>query len=137
MKRIINVFVDTNVIVSSILYPNSLPKLAILKATTEPYRLFTSVYCINELAEVFKKKFPNMLDRMDEFLLYDLDDITVVNTFINSVEEEKLLRDPNDREVLRGAIVSNADILLTGDKDFIDSDISNPKIHNPKSFIEL
>ena len=36
---------------------------------------------------------------------------------------EKQIRDINDRPILRAAIEAKADILLTGDKDFLDSGV--------------
>ena len=41
-------------------------------------------------------------------------------------ESEQLVRDKDDRLILRAAINTGADILLTGDKDFLESDVKNP-----------
>jgi len=37
---------------------------------------------------------------------------------------------------LASAIESNADLLITGDKDFDDIGIKKPKIMNPKKYID-
>ena len=42
---------------------------------------------------------------------------------------ENEIRDVKDRPILRAAIFANADILLTGDKDFLDA---RAKIEKPK-----
>ena len=52
-------------------------------------------------------------------------------------EEENQIRDPNDRPLLRAAIKYEADIFLTGDKDFLESGVQNPKIISVSDFLEL
>ena len=46
------------------------------------------------------------------------------------------IRDKDDKKVLYSAIISEADILLTGDKDFSDVEIEKPEILTPKEFLE-
>ena len=43
----------------------------------------------------------------------------------------------NDRPLLRAAIKYGADIFLTGDKDFLESGVQNPKIMSVSDFLEL
>ena len=50
---------------------------------------------------------------------------------------EKQIRDINDRPILRAAIEAKADILLTGDKDFLDSGVKNPMILTPAEFLNI
>ncbi len=49
---------------------------------------------------------------------------------------EKHIRDVKDRPILRAAIDAKADILLTGDKDFLESRVITPKIMTPSEFLE-
>ena len=42
----------------------------------------------------------------------------------------------NERPILRAAQNAKVDVLLTGDKDFLESGVVNPKILDPASFIE-
>lgn len=44
----------------------------------------------------------------------------------NTLEDK--IRDVNDRPILRADLNAKADILLTGDKDFLESGIDTPKI---------
>ena len=39
---------------------------------------------------------------------------------------EKLIRDAKDQPILSAAIVSDVDIILTGDKDFLSLDMEHP-----------
>ena len=47
-----------------------------------------------------------------------------------------VIRDADDEKVLYSAIISDVDILLTGDKDFSDVDIERPEILTPHEFLE-
>lgn len=42
-----------------------------------------------------------------------------------------------DTNILRAAINANADVLLTGDKDFLESGIEYPQILTATEFLEL
>lgn len=55
------------------------------------------------------------------------------------VDEEFLgqLRDAKDIPVLSDAIYHGADILLTGDKDFLEADIETPQIISPAELLEF
>ena len=52
--------------------------------------------------------------------------------------EEKLgeVRDKKDIPVLSDALYNNVDILLTGDNDFLESEIKHPIIFSPKMLME-
>lgn len=52
----------------------------------------------------------------------------------DETDSESLIRDTADRPILRAAISANADILLTGDKDFLESGIDHPQILTPAQF---
>jgi hypothetical protein len=45
------------------------------------------------------------------------------------------MRDMMNRPRLRSAIVSGVDIILTGDKDFLESKIDHPRMVNPLDFL--
>lgn len=51
--------------------------------------------------------------------------------------EEAKIRDVKDKPILRAAIESKADILLTGDKDFLESGVDHPAIMTPAEFLRL
>jgi predicted nucleic acid-binding protein len=48
---------------------------------------------------------------------------------------EKLIRDKNDRPILRAAIFHKVDVIITGDKDFLEAGITNPKAMSAAEFI--
>ena len=45
------------------------------------------------------------------------------------------MRDTKDRPILRAALNANADVLLTGDKDFLESGLKKPKAMTPTEFL--
>ena len=53
------------------------------------------------------------------------------------MDEEAKIRDANDRPILRAAIMVGADIILTGDKDFLESGIERPLIVTPAEFLRI
>ena len=136
MEVKIRVFVDSNIIISSVLQPESTPFLACDKATKSPYSIYISDYCIDELYRVFHSKLPSKAFALDTFLFALIPYIEVVTVSDNELSEEKNIRDPKDRKVYRGAVEAGADILLTGDKDLLDAPIKNITIVSPREFLE-
>lgn len=50
---------------------------------------------------------------------------------------EKLIRDAKDQPILNAAIVSDVDIILTGDKDFSSLKMEHPKCMTVAQFFEI
>ena len=63
--------------------------------------------------------------------------ISVVSTPVKEYELENKIRDVMDKPILRAAIYANADVILTGDKDFLEADISCPQILTVAEFLKL
>ena len=62
--------------------------------------------------------------------------IEIVQVPPDEDDSEFLIRDAADRPILRAAIKVNADILLTGDKDFLEADIDYPQVLTLAQFLE-
>ena len=128
-------FVDTNIIISTILFPNG--KVAkVFSHILEKHTIIISSYTKEECFEVFEKKFPSKIEQLEIF--FDGINYEEFKTpeKINEKEYPKI-RDTNDLPVLVSAILSDADILLTGDKDFEDIKIDKPLIFTPSKYYEL
>ena len=89
-----------------------------------------------EKCEDYEEKLPNRLTALDRFLSIALLSLELVSTPTEEISLESQIRDINDRPILRAAIMAKADILLTGDKDFLESSIKHPKILTPAEFLE-
>jgi predicted nucleic acid-binding protein len=51
-----------------------------------------------------------------------------------SVEDEAAIRDIKDRPILRAAVKSDTDVLITGDRDFLESGLRHPILIKPQIF---
>ena len=124
---------DTNVLISVILFPNDRMNSLIYKATLD-YQLVLSSYIINELLAVTERKFPDKKKDIDRFLAglpYEL-----VYTPKEQNCELFNIRDVKDYPVLYSAIIEDVALFITGDNDFKDIEIDKPKIVTPSDFLE-
>ena len=129
------VLIDTNILISAALSNNGIPYQAFVKAVTYPNHGMICEQNIDEIRRIFNRKFPTKIQALESFLSLALLTIKIVPTPIEEHELESKIRDINDRPILRAAISAGADILLTGDKDFIESGIFNPKIMTATEFL--
>ena len=88
-----------------------------------------------EMQHVFMRKFPERIGTLNRFLDTAIQVLEVVTTPDSAVSSEILIRDKADRPILRAALAYNADIILTGDKDFLESGIIHPKCISPSDFL--
>lgn len=130
------VLIDTNVLISAALSANGVPFQAYVKAASYPNHGLICEQNVDEMKRIFNKKFPNRLSSLDKFLSVALMTLELVPIPIDEDISEIQIRDVNDRPILRAAIHAKADVLLTGDKDFIDSGLKCPMIMTPAEFIE-
>ena len=102
----------------------------------EKHTVIVSSYTKEEYTEVFEKKFPSKMNQLTIFF----DGINFEEfKSPEKIDEKKYpkIRDIKDLPVLVSAILSDADILLTGDKDFEDIKIDKPLIFTPSRYYEL
>lgn len=127
------IMIDTNVILSALLFPSERMNVLMDKVTRE-HQLVLSSFIVGELMEVTRRKFKNKVEAMDVFLSqlpYEL---------VYTPEQPKAglfeIRDENDYPVLYSAIVEDVDVFITGDKDFTEIDIERPEILTPSGFLQ-
>ncbi len=80
---------------------------------------------------VVRRKWPHKLAQIDAFLQHL--PYEIVRT-PDVLPEIPYIRDVDDSPVLATAMLSDADVLLTGDKDFSEVAIERPKIMTPAQF---
>lgn len=131
------VLIDTNILISAALSNKGKPYQAFIKAVSYPYRGLVCEQNIDELRRIFNRKFPKKLQALDNFLSLALLTLEVVPTPIETYTSEEMIRDANDRPILRAALYAKVDIILTGDKDFLESGLKNPQIMSAAEFIQL
>jgi putative PIN family toxin of toxin-antitoxin system len=131
------VLIDTNILISAALNPNSTPYKAFLKAVSNPNKGIICDQNMEELRRIFNRKFPQKISLLEHFLAIALQVVEVVPTPVDDVEDENKIRDVADRPILRAAVCESVDVLLTGDKDFLESGIANPKIVTASDFLAM
>ena len=129
-KNNMRILIDTNVLFSALLLPRSKPAKALLYVA-DNHEIVLCDRNIMELREILNKKSPKLLPDAEVLLtemLYEL---------IPAVDHaEKLIRDAKDQPILNAAIVSDVDIILTGDKDFLSLELERPKCMTVAQFFE-
>lgn len=129
------ILIDTNVLISAALSANGTPYQAYKKAAAYPNHGLICEQNVDELRRIFNKKFPSRLAALDKFLSAALLTLELVPVPVDEFASETQIRDVNDRPILRAAIAAKADVLLAGDKDFLESGVKNPAIMTPTEFI--
>lgn len=134
------VLIDTNVLISAALSVwgggGGTPFQAYVKAASYPNHGLICEQNVDEMKRIFNKKFPHRLAALDKFLSAALLMLELVPVPTDENALETQIRDVNDRPILRAAIKAKADILLTGDKDFLESGVKNPAIMTPAEFLK-
>ena len=131
------VMIDTNIFISAALFPHGRAAEALYKALVSPYEPVVCDYVIDELHRKFQEKFPDRAVELEAFLYNALSVFDVVPTPEEAVEAESMIRDPKDRPILRAALNAGADVFLTGDKDFLESAVEDPRILSVPDFLNL
>lgn len=129
--------IDTNIFISAALFPNGRAADAFYKALVPPFQPVVCDYVIGELHRKFQEKFPNRTVELEAFLYTALSVFDIVSTPEDVVEAEAKIRDPKDRPILRAALNAGADLFLTGDKDFLESSVTDPRIISVHDFLNM
>jgi len=127
--------IDTNILISAALFPNGKVSF-VLSHILESHKLIISSYSLVECKTVFARKFTDKMDILIAFLK-EID----FETYQTPTEIDRLkfpyIRDEKDLPILVSAILSDADILLTGDKDFQSIPHERPIIFTPSEYFDL
>ena len=94
-------------------------------------KIYVSQYVDDEFKRILNQKWSYRAEKI--YSMYRSLDFVFCSS---TTEIFGQLRDEKDLPVLSDAIYHGADILLTGDKDFFDSDIETPKIISPSKLLE-
>lgn len=134
MNQRVRTVIDTNVVVSGLLFPGSIPAQAILKAQSVTV-VASNAMRVELLAVFSRSRFDRYAKRADRLQL--------ASAFILATEEVwitlpiHICRDPRDNKFLEAAVYGNADAIVTGDKDLL---ALNPfrgiRILTPAAFLE-
>lgn len=130
------ILIDTNILISSVL-GHGTPFKAYIKAVTYPNQGIVCEQNVHEIRRIFNRKFPKRVPDMEKFLSLALQTLELVRVPNAPVLQEQAIRDEDDRPILRAAIKAQADIILTGDKDFLESGLEKPRMVTAAGFCEM
>ena len=122
------IMVDTNVIISAMLKKGSVPDL-VLSYACESCDLVLCDHIVDECYDVARKRFPQRLSVLDNIfakLRYEL--VPAPRT------GEMKMRDIKDQPILNAAVTYDIDIIISGDKHFLELEIERPEILTPSEF---
>ena len=109
--------VDTNVLVSAIVFSISVPRQAVKKVLHHGILLLSEA-TTNELKEVlFRAKFDRYVSREERMLF--LAQLASVAEFVPIVQLVRQCREPKDDKFLEVALNGRADLIITGDADLL------------------
>ena len=131
------VVIDTNVLFSAAYRIGSVPFQVLIKATESPYEGLVCTQSIDELRRKFTEKYPNRADEIEVFIDYLESSVEIIPIPDAEHPDEAKLRDPDDATILRAAIAAGAEILLSNDLDFLESDITSLKIVSIAQFYDM
>ena len=129
------VLIDTNILISAAYSKHGVPNQAYRKAVEPPYQAFVCEQTIEEFRRIYNRKFPDKVYAFESFIAAALSIITVIPVPLNPYDSEDLIRVADDRPIIRAAIQANVDVIVTGDKDFLESGLATPRIMTAAEFL--
>jgi len=125
------IMTDTNILFSSLLFPESRPSKALFHII-EHHELILCDYIISELRKVVSKKRPDLVSDIDVLMAklpYEL--------ISAPLQPSKLISDPKDHPILNAAIIADVDIIISGDKHFLELNMEHPKTMSVADYLNL
>ena len=124
------IMLDTNVLISAFVFGGKVRDVLIRLFETD-CELYVSEYVDDEFKRILDAKWTARAGKI--YYLYRSMDFVFCSSTSETLGH---LRDKKDVPVLSDAIYHGVDILLTGDKDFLDADIDKPQILAPSELFE-
>jgi predicted nucleic acid-binding protein len=125
------VMFDTSVIISAILLPESTSAEAFLKTGDLHFRLSLDDYIKSEVFAVFSRFFPEKTTAAEDFF----EGLTA--DFYDPEKDTDAIDFEGENSVYNSARRAKADILVTEDKELLESIIPHPRILTPAEFLRV
>lgn len=129
------ILLDTNILISTALFPDGVAARAYALALKTGH-VMVAEYSLDEMRTVAARKFPHHIAVIDVFIEAIVQNMQIVkHDRTNTTDDQIAIRDPKDWPIWQAARISKADILLTGDKDFLESGLEHPVIVSPADYL--
>jgi putative PIN family toxin of toxin-antitoxin system len=115
--------IDTSILVSSFLFPNSVPAQVLKLADKGIYDCYISAIILEELKRSLNNpKLRKSYHYSDSAIKIWCDDLLRITEVITKPLPEipPTCRDPNDEHVIAAAVAIGAERIVTGDRDLLD-----------------
>ena len=126
--------IDTNVLVSAALKPDSLQRTTFLLAITKPARLYVSRPIVEEYTDVLSR--PELAIRKG-LRLQLLQLIKNGSRLVSPARRLEVTSDPDDNIFVECADSARADFLITGNRKHFPPFWKSTKIITPREFVSL
>ena len=124
------IMLDTNVLISALIFGGQAGRLLSQLFLSE-HELLVSEYVDEEFQAKLQQKWPAKAEKV--YQCYR----TLNINFCKSTDKVLgHLRDEKDIPVLSDAIYNKVDLILTGDKDFLEANLTNPLVFSPSMLYE-
>ncbi|MBR1742656.1 MAG: putative toxin-antitoxin system toxin component, PIN family [Lachnospiraceae bacterium] len=124
------IMLDTNVLISAFVFGGPTKEL-LLKLLSKDYELYVSDYVDREFREKLELKWTEKGKKV-----YNLYRQLSFCFCESTTEQSGELRDVKDIPVLSDALYHRADIILSGDKDFLEAGLTHPMVYSPSMMRE-
>ena len=101
--------IDTNILISAALFPDSVPARAFMKAVSPPHDAVVCDYSLDEMRRVYNRKFPHKISDFERFLSLLTLSVEIVSTPEETGEDigdEQKIRVLNDRPIYLAALAA-------------------------------
>ena len=115
------VFVDTNVLLSGLIFDGNESKLLELAVSGE-IRLVLADAVLEEAHAVLESKFPNHADVLQRFLSLVRCERVEMPDDAQIESARSMSRDPGDSHIIASIVLCHPDCVVTGDKDLLTKD---------------
>jgi putative PIN family toxin of toxin-antitoxin system len=137
----VKVVLDTNIWISSLLLPKSIPGKIIQAWKDKSFDVVISSYILEEFKQVLeypkiKKRLTISNEEIEDFfalIRFFTEWVDIENV---KAQHRKKIRDENSEPILTTFILSQSDYLITGDKDLLEISSDYP-ILTPGQFAEM
>jgi len=120
--KVDRLFLDTNVLISGLLFPGN-EALLLELADRGLVKLVISQEVIGEAGNAFQEKWPARLHVLQTFLSDVEYELAPMPTRADVEASAQLVRDPKDAPILAGIILAKPDFAITGDKDLLTDEV--------------
>ena len=118
------IMVDTNILLSALVF-GSARMATLLEKVGEEHTMIICTHIIDEFRKVVSEKAPKYNSAVDTLFSQLPYELVYTPQWQENMPD---LRDKKDKPILAAALISDVDMIITGDKDFLESDIERPEI---------